>query len=255
MIKKYFLLSVSTLFFLHLLADKVLPALTDPFPPGQFTENGEVVGSTTEIVNEILKRMGYKMDVKLFPWERAYVTAKNGDAAILYAFSKSPEREKDFYFTDPIYNIQDVFFKRKKADISWRKMDDLKMYKIGATSGYNYPSIFLNAMKEKRINVELLDASKTPQLQHLRKLKLKRVDLVICEVNLCNYLIIKHREEFSDIDFIDKSIGPVRTFHVGFSKKWPGAKKLRDEFNKKLKKFKANGEHKPIFKKYGITGD
>ena len=82
-----------------------------------------------------------------------------------------------------------------------------------------------------------------------------RIDLFICEVSVCQYFVKTNSTEFFDIDFIDKPIGDVRTFHVGFPKVYPGAEQLANDFNKELTKFVKEGKRKPIFKKYNIVTD
>ena len=62
--------------------------------------------------------------------------------------------------------------------------------------------------------------------------------------------------KFKNITYVNKPIGiqEPRAFYVGFSKKWPDAKGLRDRFNIALKEFisKPSNPRKKIFDKYGV---
>jgi ABC-type amino acid transport substrate-binding protein len=55
------------------------------------------------------------------------------------------------------------------------------------------------------------------------------------------------------VDYIDKKIGLVRNFYAGFSKKWPGSKKIVYKFNQELRKMKKSGELEKILRKYGVV--
>lgn len=77
-------------------------------------------------------------------------------------------------------------------------------------------------------------SSGTPEYQNLKKLQLGRIDLFICEFNACSYIIHANPAEFGGIDYIDNPVGPIRTFHVGFSKKHPEGKALQERFDKAL---------------------
>jgi polar amino acid transport system substrate-binding protein len=144
-----------------------------------------------------------------------------------------------------------VFFKRKSSDISWEKIEDLQPYLIGATATYNYAPVFLQAVKSGRINSEMV-VSPTPEVIHLRKLVGKRIDLAICEVTLCNFLIKQNSKAFNSLDYIDKSVGQVRSFHLGISKNWPGGEELTKQINAALLELVKEGVIAQIYSSFGI---
>jgi ABC-type amino acid transport substrate-binding protein len=84
---------------------------------------------------------------------------------------------------------------------------------------------------------------------------LGRIDLLICNPDVCGFLILTHHPEFDLIDYTDKTIAPPRTFHVGFSKKLPDGEKIRDEFNRRLDEFLADGRLIKIYDRYGMKPD
>ncbi len=78
--------------------DKLI-ILTEEYPPDNYMENGKVVGDSTEIVVEILKRIGSKLtrqDIRLVPWARAYGEALNDKSTIVYSIGRTTEREHLF---------------------------------------------------------------------------------------------------------------------------------------------------------------
>ncbi len=76
---------------------------------------------------------------------------------------------------------------------------------------------------------------------------------MITDVNVGQYLINTHKDEFDVIDYSPRVIGSAEYFYVAFSKKWPDAERLVKEFNAELAKFVVAGQRKKIFEKYGIV--
>ena len=232
-----------------------LPTVTVEFPPFT-TKSGSsgASGAVTEVVERVLADMGLRADPKVLPTKRAQAEAAAGRAAMFYAVTRSAERSRFCLFTEPVFRIADVFFKHKSRDISWERIGDLSGHIIGATSGYNYAPVFLKPAKAGALKIDWISAEK-PEAKHLTKLAMKRLDLVICERSVCSFLLRKHADEFADIDFIAKEIGPVRDFHVCVSKKWPGSQDLLRRFNASYHQLKDRGAFKEIRKHWGIVGE
>lgn len=225
-----------------------LPFASLEFPPYNYQENGNVTGFTTEIVKRITREMGHTPAVKLLPWKRAQTAAGRGKYAGIFTFTKSIERMRNFHYTAPVVMIKDVFFKRRTDSISWNTLSDLSEYKIGA-SAYNYADVFLNAMENDTFDVQVIHAE-TPEILHLRKLKHNRIDLAICELRLCQFLIQQRPETLRDIDHIKRPIGPVRTFHIGISREWPQSRELVRKFNRHLKAMASDGTLQSLRRKH-----
>lgn len=221
-----------------------LPVVCQEFPPYNYLhDNATVIGSSTEIVTKVLQIMGYEADIQMLPWNRAYAVAAEGSAALLFTFSKSAERERDFFFTDRLASVEVVFFKRKTDNITWDVLSDFRNYRIGYVQGYNYGSTFMDAIQQNVFKkTDLIGASTTVDYQQLIKLANHRIDLVVCPKKQCTHIITMNSPQFSNLDYIDKSIGPAREFYGGFSKKWPNAETMRDQFNTALKKVIIEGE-------------
>lgn len=228
-----------------------LPVGVAEFPPFKYSvASGRVIGTDTEIVEQVLARMGYSADIQMQPWKRVQMAGEIGQFAAIYSFTKTPEREQQYCFSDPINTVQDVFFKLRRNQMDWQQIDDVKTMRIATSAGYRYAAEFTDAVKQKKLTSIYETANPTPEIVNLRNLARGRVDLVICEINVCQFLIARHAPEFDELDYMPKSIGPARSFHVGFSKKWPNGEKLCHQFNTELAKFIAEGLRKKIFDKY-----
>ncbi len=227
-----------------------IPLVTAEFPPYNYSGENGITGSSTEIVKTVFDRMGIPVEIKIFPPKRAMLMAARGEVAGYFTFTQNPQRLDDYHFSLPLSTISDVLFVKHKDIPQWDTLADLKGYTIGATQGYNYAPVFLNAIRDKTIGVDYVVSDKPEEL-HLRKLMAGRIDMAICEVTLCSHLIKTHQSTFGEITYIDKPIGPVRTFHLGFSRKWPGSQALAEAFNQNLQALLDEGTIRQIHNRHG----
>jgi len=206
------------------------------------------------MLQRILTRMGYTPVFQVLPWQRAQVMIENGEAAGIYTYTQTPERLTAAYYSNPVSFTSDVLFKRKSDSITWKTFEDLKPYRVGASERYNYPKDFLDAAQWGVFTLEYV-YGENANLQNLKKLKEQRIDMFICNPDVCGFIIKTKAPEFDDLDYVATLVAPLRTFHVGFSKKWPNGKQVRDEFNKYFDEFLKSGELKQIYDGYGIKPD
>jgi polar amino acid transport system substrate-binding protein len=253
-LQKILIFAVLCLFPFVVWAEK-LPVVCHEFPPYNYRgDDGNITGASTEIVNEVLRRMGYEADIRLLPWNRALKMAMAGEAALLYTFSKSAEREGQFFFTDGFASVEVVFFKRKTDDIFWNVLSDVGDYRVGYVEGYNYGTSLMEALRKKTFKkTDVIGASTTVDYRQMLKLANGRIDLAVCPKTQCSWIIKKNSPQFDGVDYIDKRIGSPRAFYGGFSKKRPGAEALRDRFNQEYRKFVQEGGRDAILNKYGIA--
>ena len=228
---------------------------TAHFPPFRIVgAKGEVGGVDAEIVKAAFRNLGYRVDMVAYPWSRTYKLGKSGRLPIIFSFTKSAEREKFFYFSDPINSVKDVFFVNRKRGIKWKKLADLKGMTVGVSQGYAYDPEFMKLIDDGVIKADYA-AGANPELIHLRKLEKNRLDLFICEASVCSYQIQGGRGQFADVDYINRVVGKTRTFHLGFSKTNPDAKRLLGEFNSELARMRKQGELDRLYRRFGIVAN
>jgi len=216
------------------MAEGRLEVCTSEYPPFEYMNGGKVTGSDVELVRQAVGKMGMELEVFIAPWTRCEKMAEAGTVAAIMSLSYSEKRAQIVHFSKPISQIRDVFFKRKADAITWESLADVADKRIGVSGGYQYHASFEEAKKSGLLpHVEEV-SSGTPEYQNLKKLAHGRIDLFVCEVNACQHILHSHPAEFGGIDFIDRSIGPVRTFHVGFSRAHPGGKRLQERFDAAL---------------------
>ena len=199
-----------------------------------------MVGSDTELVEAVVKQMGYDYEIRMLPWKRVEIEAGIGKIDMVYSITDIPSRAEHYFFSDPISVVGDTFFKRKKDHITFKKLEDLSRYRIGTSADYNYSPEFMALVANHTLSTEAVVGT-APELQNFLKLTRGRIDLFICEKNVCNYYIRKHGAIdpiFNTLDYIDQSTGGERLFRVGLPKGngIPGQDKksarLLEEFNR-----------------------
>ena len=209
------------------------------------SENMKHNGVMGRILTEIFALEGMKVELKWIPWKRAYLGVKEGKRYDLTpCWSKNAEREKDVYFSDPLYEMYHVFFHLKTFPIKWQSYDDLKEYKIGATIGYFYGDDFKNAESSGKIKVEYAPSD------YLNFKKLVKGRFQVFPINFITgpYLARKSLtpEEFSSITSNPKPVSTHSNHYVLFSKNEKGLRLLQ-LFNKGLKQLKGSGKFDKYF--------
>ncbi|MDM8524678.1 transporter substrate-binding domain-containing protein [Desulfococcaceae bacterium HSG8] len=226
-------------------SEKTVSIATSAWEPycGKFLPN---YGIEPEIVSAAYARSGYKAEFRFMAWVSALEEVRNGvyDAVTSASFTK--ERAKDYLYSDSYMESPVVFYKRKDSQITWRRLEDLKPYKIGVVRGYAYsPEFDKTDFLQKRI-------SKT-EMVNIRKLLLKQADLIVMDRFVGHYLI--HKKLYKhERDILEVLSPPLFTdkLHLMFSKKTPDVLKKTEAFNSGLKKIREDGTLVRILEKHGL---
>ncbi len=205
-----------------------------PYMSASLPDNGLI----SRIVVEAFALQGMRVQFGFFPWPRSLMLAKVGDWDGTVAWVVSPERSRDFIFSDPVIATETVFFHLKSWQFSWNGMDDLKRYRIGVTQDYFYGAVFNAALAQGKISVESVGRDE----QNLTKLLGGRIDIFPIDKRVAASMLRQHFRA-PDIERITFDPRPVHTqpLHVMFGRAQAGSAQLADEFNKGLKKLKASG--------------
>ncbi len=117
----------------------------DEWPPFQ-SRLAQYYGGAHRIISESFELEGVTVEYGWFPWKRSLKNAKEGrwDGAFS---QKSPEREKNFYFSEPIMTVDKVFFHLKSYRFDWANINDLNGVAIGVVRGNIFGKEFQDAWK------------------------------------------------------------------------------------------------------------
>jgi len=104
-----------------------LQIITEELAPYNFmSKEGEITGQSTEVVREILTRLGQEVEIQLMPWNKGYVLALSKPDVILYSTFRTAERENLFNWVGPIASDEMFFYARKGSDIIIRSLENTK---------------------------------------------------------------------------------------------------------------------------------
>jgi polar amino acid transport system substrate-binding protein len=111
-----------------------LSFLTEENPPFNYTENGKVVGSATEIVQQLSARSGHPATIEMLPWDTAYVRAQAERNTCVFATARLENRERLFLWVGPLGNNLWALYARSDFAAPIRTLKDLAPYRIGAVT-------------------------------------------------------------------------------------------------------------------------
>lgn len=148
-----------------------LSILTEEYPPFNFTQEGKLTGITTQVVQEITRRLGINDSIEVVPWARGYERLSTEANVVLFSTARTPERESLFHWVGPIYSLRFGFYARK-ADA--RQIDSMETAKqLDAIATYRAD---VGEQTLESLGFPNLDSSNSPQ-SCVRKLMAGRVDL------------------------------------------------------------------------------
>src|SRR5574339_423121 len=107
------------------------------YPPFESVDaNGNKVGFDIELMNELAKRLGVKVEWVDMPFDSLIAAVQEGkiDASIS-AFNYTEERDQTIDFSDPYYTSEDAFTVAEGFAGSIVKPEDVAAFKIGVQTG------------------------------------------------------------------------------------------------------------------------
>jgi len=217
--------------------------LTGQYAP-LIDENRPDKGYISRLVTDSFARVGIKTEYLFVPWGRALRMAELGQEAAVMYYDKNPQRTEFFTFSYPLLRDNWVLFHLKDTNIHWQQLQDLSVYKIGATISYTYTREFYHLANEKVLSVNWHPYDK----QSWKMLMAGRLDIFANTESAWYYA----KQEFSPQKLARLAIHPkplaAQLGHVLFSRAHPDADYFREQFNlgfSRLKKEKTLADYLP----------
>ena len=224
---------------------------TGDWPP-YVLETGPDKGPMADIVIAAFKEAGVTAKIVFYPWKRTEDEVRQGNAFAAFPYSLTPERQKEFDFSDPLYTVKAKFFFNKKYHpdgMPFEDLADLKNYKIGGLLGSWYESAF----KEAGLQIEFVSSPD----QNVEKLARGRIDLMIEEENsvwqLIRNLYPDEVDQFATLEKPLEQPGVINDLSLMVSRSYPNSAKLLEQFNVGLAAIRANGTYTQILEKYQVA--
>ena len=152
-------------------AEAQLTFVTEQHPPHNFLgDDGQtILGSSTDIVREMLRRSGLSAKIDIYPWPRAYRLAQNDAQTCVYTTARTPAREEFFQWVGPLATAHWMLYTRADANISAQSISEL----TGRVFGGYQDDAKSNLLRDNGL---VIDTARNEE-QGLRKLMAKRIDL------------------------------------------------------------------------------
>ncbi len=216
--------------------------VTEEYEPYEYLSGGKPVGHDVEILDEIAKRKGFKLEYVYLPWKRALEKTKEGSADAIISLFDSAERREFLKFSEiPLSSEKNVIISLAETK-EVKSLKDLEGQTVGLQSGYEYPEVFMKTSNFQRDEANDL-------LTILKKLQGGRFPYAIVN-EICALTTAKKS--------LPELVGKYRTNFVvgddpmykGFAKKSPNFAIFSDLINKGLEELKKDGTLEKINKKY-----
>lgn len=145
------------------------------YPPYEYLEGGYVKGPSVEIVQEVFRRMGQPIELRVLPWSRMLHMMAIGDLDAALDVYYTPERNEYMVYPEhPTAVYPQVFFVGSDSDIKFTgSLEDMKEHTINVIRDFSYGEAFDNAVKEGTLTVVRSDSSESQMF----KLANGRIDI------------------------------------------------------------------------------
>ncbi len=106
--------------------------LTEDYAPSNFIDNGKLTGLAVELLRLMWARMGVEeQNIHVYPWPRGYSMVQTEPNVMLFAMTRSAEREGLFKWVGPIYGGNYTLYSVGAKPLAVRRLEDAKRLRVG----------------------------------------------------------------------------------------------------------------------------
>lgn len=179
--------------------------------------------------------------------EKSITELKSGRLDAVACAYYSHAREKECYLSRPLAKCEEIYFyQRKGGKIAWKKLSDLKGYRIGILRESMYSEEFERAEYLQKIPV-------STELQNLKKLLSDRIDITPMCTAYLEHLLRVHFDNKKDLfEKIEPPFISGQDLYIMFSRKSNDGKKIRDDLNEEIEQMKKDGTYQQILNQHHL---
>lgn len=243
---RYILVVLTFCFSTASFAEKVLRLTSGEWPP-YLSERLPHYGYASHLISEAFAAVGVKVEYGFFPWKRSYLYANHGEdshrnwhGSVVWLYTE--ERAKNFWYSQPVIEEQQMLFCLKENPCEWESMGALEGKTIGGTLHTSYP-LLEQAKRQGLVNIEKAGDYETL----FKRLLAGRIDAVPQVWKVGQYFLRSHLDDAEQqrITFAPTAID-TQLYHLIISKRDPENKSYVKLFNQGLKKIKHNGTYQKL---------
>lgn len=243
--KKQFIVFFLCIFMSVPAFGQTIQVVTEELAPYNYTENDNVVGFCTEVVQEVLKRANLEYSIHSYPWAKSYEIAQSQPNVLIYSIGRNVEREPLFKWAGVLAQIEIYFLKLKsRVDIRIKTLDDAKKHKIGTVRD-DFRAQFL-AKEGFTDQLDLVDSDR----DNIRNLFDHKIDITPIDELTAYHITNQEGYSFYDLEktlyIKDVSV----ELYIAFSNQT--SDDIVGECRKALLNIKEDGTYEEIKSKYEI---
>lgn len=210
------------------------------FPP--YIDEVEEKGVIVNLVKKALLIQGFKANISFSTWSEVE-TAVDSKNHLSFMWSKTANRKRKWSYSEPVYTNRQVLVSSKNKRVFWRRLDELRQYKIGVTTHHNYGKRFEDYREFLNLNESISD------FISLKKLINGKFDAIVLEELTAQHLLSYFPKNKRDkIEILSHQAIDTSDSYLVCSKMNSRCAFLIDQFNQGLKKFKHTEEYSKLFK-------
>lgn len=228
------------LYALFVFAENIT-VVTEEYPPYNYSDNKKITGISTDVVEEVLRRAKLEYSVRIYPWSRAYKTARMEPNVLIYSIGRSQERESMFKWVGVIAPYDVYLFRLKsKTNIKASILSDLKAYNIGAVRD----DVRAQYLQKEGIKLDLV----SDDILNLKKLFAERIDMFPMDEMAMITLCRKNGYNVNKLEKVIKLEKISSGLYMAFSKQTDDG--IVNKCKYELEEIKKDGTYNKINAKY-----
>lgn len=217
-------------------ADTLIVGTNAEFPPFEYIEQGNIVGFDVDLMNEISKLTGKKVEFKNMAFDSLLIAMQTGKInCIISGMTATDERRQHVNFSTPYFISKQAIIVPENSDI--QKFEDLKGKKIGVVIGYTGDMVVTDMYKDTS-SITRYEATG----QAIMALTAGKVDAAVLDMEPAKEYVANNE----GIKVLDTALAEEE-YSIALPKDKTG---LLDEINKALQTLKENGTYDKIYAKY-----
>lgn len=200
----------------------------------------QIVGADIDLVNEIAKELGVKLEVSDMNYNTVLASLKEGKSDIAIAgLSATEERREQFDFSDDYYNPPQVMVINKKNEGTLNSIKAFDGKQVGGQKG----SIQEDVIKEQLPDARLVSIDKVPNM--IVEVNEGSLDGVVLEETTAESYVQQNPDLM--IAKVELKTNDDEAYAIALKKE--GSSELKEEINKVIKKLNDEGKIEEFVKK------
>lgn len=195
-------------------------------------------GLAVILVGRVIDRMGATATVEFMPWRRGYEETLRGRYDATFPYVRTPERERDFLYSDALINVRQVVFLSAARRFAYRGPDDLHGRRACIALGYAAPAALQALIDSGQVErVTPASIAACPGL-----IAADRADFFIQDERIGTATVVKAGQAGAVVAVSQPPFG-TSDIHLIVPRMRPDAEGLIQRFNAALRQLRAAGDY------------